>query len=82
MQRSRRTWFLFGPPLRAIGRLRRPPIDAIGTYAVHSIRKHTDQTHASVLALIDELLEIPARDERVSARVIAAARTRELDAAA
>jgi hypothetical protein len=82
MQRSRRTWLLVAPPLRAIGRLRRPPIDAIGTYAVRSIRKHTDQTHASVLALIDELLEIPARDERVSARVIAAARTRELDAAA
>ncbi len=82
MQRSRRTWFLLGPPLRAIGRFRRPPIDAIGTYAVHSIRKHTDQTHASVLALIDELLGIPDRDERVSARVLAAARTRELDAAA
>ncbi len=82
IQRRRRTWFLVGPPLRAIGRLRRPPIDAIGTYAVHAIYKHTDQTHASVLALIDELLEIPARDERVSARVIAAARTRELDAAA
>ena len=82
MQRSRRTWFLGDTPLRAIGRLRRPPIGAIGTYAVHSIRKHTDQSHASVLALIDELLEIPARDERVSARVLAAARARELDAAA
>jgi hypothetical protein len=82
MQRRRRTWFLIGPPLRAIGRLRRPPIDAIGTYAVHSIHKHTDQTHASVLALIDDLLEIPARDERVSARVLAAARSRELDTAA
>ena len=81
MQRSRRTWFLLGPSLRAIGRFRRPPIDAIGTYAVHSIRKHTDQTHASALALIDELLGIPAVDERVSARVLAAARTRELDAA-
>jgi hypothetical protein len=82
MQRSRRTWFLVGPPLRAIGRLRRPPMDAIGTYAVHSIHKHTDQTHASALALIDALLEIPAHDERVSARVLAAARTHELDTAA
>ena len=60
----------------AIGRLRRPPIDAIGTYAVHSICKHTDRTHASVLALVDELLEISARDERVSARVLAAIRAR------
>ena len=82
MQRSRRTWCLVRSPLRAIGRLRRPPIDGIGTYAVRSIPKHTDQTHASVLALIDELLGIPARDERVSARVLAVARTRELDAAA
>jgi len=80
MRRSPRTRFLFHPPLRAIGRLRRPPIDAIGAYAVHSIRKHTNRTHASVLALIDELLEIGARDDRVSARVLAA-RTRALDPA-
>ena len=81
MQRSRRMWFLVGSPLRAIGRLRRPPIDAIGTYAVCSIPRHTDRTHASVLALIDELLEISTRDQRVSARVLAAARTHALDPA-
>lgn len=80
MQRSRRTSFLVRTPLRAIGRLRRPPIDAVGAYAVHSIRKHTDRTHALVLALINELLEIGTRDDRVSARVIAA-RTRALDPA-
>jgi len=79
MQRIRRSWFLFRSPLRAIGRLRRPPIDATGTYAVHSIPRHTDRTHVSVLALIDELLEMPARDDRVSARVIAAAKTQALD---
>ena len=79
MQRTRRSWFLLRSPLRAIGRLRRPPIDAIGTYAVHSIPRHTDRTHVSVLALIDELLEMPARDDRVSARVIAAAKTQALD---
>jgi hypothetical protein len=78
MQRSRRMWFLVDSPLRAIGRLRRPPIDAIGTYTVHSIPKHTDATHASVLALIDELLEISTRDTRVPARMPAAARTRTL----
>ena len=80
MQRSRRTWFLRSP-LRAVGRLRKPSIDAVGSYAVHSIPKHTDRTHASVLALIDELLAIGVRDDRVSARVIAA-RSRTLDAAA
>ena len=81
MQRSRPTWFLMRWPRRAIGRLRRPPIDAIGTSTVHSIPKHTDPTHAAVLALIDELLDMSARDERVSARVLAAARTRALDPA-
>jgi len=71
MQRARRGWFLRAP-LRSVGRLRKPPADAAGTYAVHSIPRHTDLTHASVLALIDELLAIGARDERGSARVIAA----------
>lgn len=80
MQRSRRTWFLLRSPARAISRLRKPPVDAIGTYAVHSIPRHTDQTHAAVLALIDELLEIGARDDRVSARVVAA-RSQLLDTA-
>jgi hypothetical protein len=80
MQRSRRAWFLRSP-LRAVGRVRKPSIDAVGSYAVHSIPKHSDRTHASVLALIDELLAIGVRDDRVSARVIAA-RSRTLDAAA
>jgi hypothetical protein len=80
IQRSRRGWFLRSP-LRAVGRLRKPPIDAVGTYAVHSIPRHTDKTHASVLALIDELLTIGVRDDRVSARVVAA-RSRALDPAA
>jgi hypothetical protein len=81
MYRTRPTRFLLRSPLRALGRLRRPPIDAIGTYAVHAVRGHTDQTHAAVLALVDELLAIGVRDDRVSARVIAA-RARTLDAAA
>jgi hypothetical protein len=81
MYRTRRTSVLLRSPLRALGRLRKPPVDAIGTYAVHSIRKHTDQTHAAVLALVDELLATGVRDERVSARVIAA-RAHALDTAA
>jgi hypothetical protein len=79
MQRRQRVRFLAGTPLRMIGRLRKPRIDTVGTYAVHSISRHTDQTHASVLTLIDELLGVGRRDERVSARVIAA-RGRALDA--
>jgi hypothetical protein len=79
MQRTRRTWFLRSP-LRTLGRLRKPPADAAGAYAVHSIARHTNQTHAAVLALIDELLAIGMRDDRVSARVIAA-RSRALDPA-
>jgi hypothetical protein len=77
--RSRRGWFLRSP-LRALTRLRKPPIDAVGPYAVHVIPKHTDRTHAAVLALVDELLTIGHRDERISARVIAA-RTQALDRA-
>ena len=77
--RSRRRWFLRSP-LRTIERLRKPPVDAIGTYAVHAIRKHSDETHVAVLELIDELLAIGVRDDRTSRPVIAA-RERALDAA-
>jgi hypothetical protein len=80
MYRTRRAWFLLSP-LRALTRLRKPPIDAVGSYAVHAIPKHTNDTHAAVLALVDELLAIGVRDERVSARVIAA-REHVLDATA
>jgi hypothetical protein len=80
MHRSRPTWFLRSP-FRALTRLRKPPIDAVGSYAVHSIPKHTNQTHAAALALVDELLGVGVRDDRVSARVTAA-RTHALDPAA
>jgi hypothetical protein len=80
MLRTRRTWFLRSP-LRALTRLRKPPIDAVGPYAVHAIPKHTEDTHRAVLTLVDDLLAIGVRDERVSARVLAA-RTRALDTAA
>jgi hypothetical protein len=76
--RTRRAWF-WRSPFRAMARLRKPPVDAVGTYAVHAIGKHSDRTHAAVLGVIDELLAIGVRDDRVSARVIAA-RERALDA--
>ena len=44
--------------LRAIGLHRHPPMDAVGTHAVHAIPRHSDQTHDEVLALIDELLAL------------------------
>ncbi|MBB4664598.1 hypothetical protein [Conexibacter arvalis] len=42
---------------------RRLGLDAAGTYAARSIRRHTDRTHAAALALVDELLAM-GRDER------------------
>jgi hypothetical protein len=71
MYSARRTWPALRP-LRALGRVRKPSIEAIGTYAVHAIRKHDDRSHAAVLALLDELLGLGVRDDRASARVIAA----------
>jgi hypothetical protein len=57
--RQRRWTRAFLPArLRALGLRRQPPIDAVGTYAVHAIPRHTDETHAEALAMIDQLLEI------------------------
>jgi hypothetical protein len=80
MQRRRRTRFLLRSPLRAVGRLRKPPMEAIGTFAVHAIPKHTNEIHDAVLDLIDELLEIGQRDDRLSARIVAARETQAADA--
>jgi hypothetical protein len=35
---------------------RRLGLDAAGTYAARSIRRHSDRTHAAALALVDELI--------------------------
>lgn len=49
-------------PLRWMGRNaptsvdRRLGLDAAGTYAARSIRRHSDRTHAAALALVDELI--------------------------
>lgn len=56
MRRQRRR------PLRWVARSgpgsvdRRLGLDAAGTYAARSIRRHGDRTHAAALALIDELI--------------------------
>src|SRR5437763_6654301 len=46
--------------MRAFAWKRAPSVEAVGTRAVHAIRKHTGETHALALALIDELLTITA----------------------
>jgi hypothetical protein len=58
LRQRRWTRVLLPPRLRAIGLHRHPPLDAVGTHAVHAIPRHSDQTHAEALALIDKLLRI------------------------
>ncbi len=83
MLQRRWTWFVARPLARALSNVRKPPlrIDALGAYAVHSIRKHTDETHAAALRLIDELLAIGAPDRPADASGGLSARDRpSLDA--
>lgn len=40
---------------------RRLGLDAAGTYAARSIRRHGDRTHAAALALVDELIAMGRR---------------------
>lgn len=60
---------------------RRLGLDAAGTYAARSIRRHGDRTHAAALALVDELIEMGRRGERgplpPSARSVEPARVPE-----
>ncbi len=53
--------------VRSIATQRRPPPDAAGTHAVHAIRKHTAESHAAVLALLNELLAMSA-DRQIGPR--------------
>jgi hypothetical protein len=58
LRQRRWTRVLLPPRLRGIGLHRQPPLDAVGTHAVHAIPRHNDQTHAEALAVMDELLAI------------------------
>jgi hypothetical protein len=49
--------------MRPVGLRREPPMDAIGTHAVHSVSRHTEATHLEALALLDELLGIGRTNE-------------------
>ena len=59
VEMQRRQWirrYLPMTRLRMASLRRQPSPHAVGTYAVRAIPKHTGETHASTLALIDELL--------------------------
>jgi hypothetical protein len=58
VRRSRLARRLLPGPLRDIGLPRSRSLETAGTHAVHAIRRHTDVTHARVLALVDELLAL------------------------
>ena len=58
---QRRQWtsrYLPLARLRMASLRRQPSAHAVGTYAVRAIPKHTKDTHAEVLALLDELLSM------------------------
>jgi hypothetical protein len=56
---------------QALSRMKAPRLDSVGTYAVRVIPRHTAQTHAAMLGLVDELLAINARSRCVRAAAIA-----------
>ena len=64
MRRRRYATFLPNVVARGLSRLLKPPsgIDALASDAIRSLGGHTDQTHAAVLALIDEMVAIGARE--------------------
>jgi hypothetical protein len=64
LEMQRRQWssrYLPMARLRMASLRRQPSAHAVGTFAVRAIPKHTDQTHAEALELLDELLAIGAR---------------------
>lgn len=70
MRRRRYATFMPNLLARALSRLLRPPsgIDALAMDAIRSLGGHTEQTHAAVLALVDELVAIGAREEAEAER--------------
>jgi hypothetical protein len=57
----KRTWWtrwLVPERLRALANHRHPSLESVGTHAVHSISRHSDDSHAAAMRAIDELLGI------------------------
>ncbi len=69
-RRSNRWLRLMPASVRGLATQRRPQLDACGTHAVHTIRRHTDATHAAALALLDELLAIGSEDHDAAPTVV------------
>jgi hypothetical protein len=80
--RRRLTRFVLPPFLRMIDPNWTPPTEALGIQAVRSISKHGADTHAEMLALLDELLMIgaPQGQESSVMRPRATSRTPTADA--
>jgi hypothetical protein len=67
---QRRQWtsrYLPLARLRMASLRRQPSAHAVGTYAVRAIPKHTGETHAEALALLDQLLTMGTPSRRVPA---------------
>jgi hypothetical protein len=67
---QRRQWtsrYLPLARLRMASLRRQPSAHAVGTYAVRAIPKHTEETHAEALALLDELMAIGASPRLIPA---------------
>ena len=58
----RRSWTRFIVPARLRALAPKPLDDVVGPRAVRALPTHDDQTHAEVLALIDELLALGAQE--------------------
>lgn len=66
MRQRRYTAFVPRVLARALARLFKPPtgIDALASHALRSVKEHDDESHAAVLALIEELAAIGVRERR------------------
>src|SRR5947209_9039625 len=60
LELRRRRWLrrMLPAGLQDLGLRRRHALDTVGTHAVHAIRRHTDESHAEALALLDELIAL------------------------
>ncbi len=76
LQRRKRRWSRRVLPerWRTVGLEEWVPLYVVASYAIRSIWRVSDETHASVLAVIDEILAIDSRQEYTSAGTMIAGR--------
>jgi hypothetical protein len=77
LQRRKRHWSRRYLPerWRTVGLEEWVPLYVVASYAIRSIWRVSDETHASVLAVIDGMLAIGSREGQASARTTIAGRT-------